>query len=76
MIDLNEPAGWQVIPLKDLHGRAVRAFMVQVAITANHQQGRDTHLRQIKIHSPLQDNFVSTCNINWSPASNSFLYLK
>ena len=47
--ELNEPVGWQTIQLKDLHERDVRTFMVQVAIIQNHQQGRDTHLRQIKV---------------------------
>jgi len=67
VIDLNEPAGWVVIPLKDLNERLVRAFMVQIAIIANHQQGRDTHLRQIKVHSPVEKRPVTTAEYaNWS----------
>ena len=65
--ELNEPAGWQTIHLRDLHDRDVRTFMVQIAITANHQQGRDTHLRQIRIHSPVEEKLVTTANVtNWS----------
>ncbi|KAH1019888.1 hypothetical protein HUJ04_009639 [Dendroctonus ponderosae] len=26
---------------------------IQLAVTSNHQNGRDTHMRQIKIHSPM-----------------------
>ena len=66
VIELNEPAGWVAIPLKDLNDRLVRTFMVQIAVIANHQQGRDTHLRQIKIHSPMEEKAVTTAGIsNW-----------
>ena len=51
MVDLSEPAGWIVIPLKDMNERLVRTFMLQIAVLQNHQQGRDTHLRQVKVHS-------------------------
>ena len=33
----------------------VRAWFIQVAIISNHQNGRDTHVRQIKVFSPRQD---------------------
>lgn len=29
--------------------------MIQIAVTNNHQNGRDTHMRQIKIHSPTEN---------------------
>lgn len=29
--------------------------MMQIAVTSNHQNGRDTHMRQIKIHSPIEN---------------------
>lgn len=60
VVDLQEPNGWVHIPLKDLNDRLVRTFMVQIAVIANHQQGRDTHLRQIKIHSSVEDRPVTT----------------
>lgn len=28
--------------------------MIQIAVISNHQNGRDTHMRQIRIHSPIQ----------------------
>lgn len=34
-----------------------RAFVLQVAIIANHQSGRDTHLRALRVHGP-QERFV------------------
>jgi len=54
-VELNEPSGWVIIPLKDLNDRPVRAFMIQIAVLSNHQNGRDTHMRYVKIHSPVQD---------------------
>ncbi len=69
VVELNEPAGWVVIPLKDLNDRLVRTFMVQIAVIANHQQGRDTHLRQIKIHSPMEEKKVTAAAqqmANWN----------
>ena len=47
-------------------------FNFQIAVKANHQQGRDTHLRQIKIFSPVESKPVSTSQVaNWS--SKDFL---
>jgi anaphase-promoting complex subunit 10 len=60
-LELNEPSGWVVVPLRDPTSvehdeRPVRAFMIQIAILSNHQNGRDTHMRHIKIHAPVQDS--------------------
>lgn len=54
VIDLSEPTGWVVVPVKDVRDKPIRAFMVQIAVISNHQNGRDTHMRQIKIHSPIE----------------------
>jgi len=32
----------------------VRANFLQLAVLANHQNGRDTHIRQIRIYGPRQ----------------------
>jgi len=60
MVDMTEPSGWIVIPLKDNGGHPIHTYMVQIAVLSNHQNGRDTHMRQIKIHSPVQDSAI-TC---------------
>ena len=67
-VELNEPSGWIIIYLREPSASdtsessappastaAVRAFMIQIAVLSNHQNGRDTHLRHIKIHSPVYD---------------------
>ncbi len=67
VVDLSEPAGWVVVPLRDVDERLVRTFMVQVAVIANHQQGRDTHLRQIRVHSPVEEKAVTSAQLaHWA----------
>jgi len=45
-----EPSGWLWFKLHDRQStKPVRTFMIQLAVLQNHQNGRDTHLRQIKI---------------------------
>ncbi|XP_031340527.1 anaphase-promoting complex subunit 10-like isoform X1 [Photinus pyralis] len=54
--------GWVHIPIKDVHDKPIRMFMIQIAVTSNHQNGRDTHMRQIKIHSPTEGRGISMDN--------------
>ena len=66
-IELNEPNGWCIIPLtsppdplddldedptESAPRRIVRAHMIQIEICAMHQNGRDTHVRQIQLYGP------------------------
>lgn len=59
LVEMQEPSGWMIIPLKDTNDKPIRTFMIQIAVLSNHQNGRDTHMRQIKIHSPVQDVSVA-----------------
>lgn len=36
-------------------GEHLKAFCVQLAVISNHQNGRDTHVRQVKIFGPRRD---------------------
>ncbi|EDO38558.1 predicted protein [Nematostella vectensis] len=54
LIQLDEPTGWLTVSLNE-GDRPIRTYMLQVAVLANHQNGRDTHMRQIKIFAPLCD---------------------
>ncbi|XP_072027121.1 anaphase-promoting complex subunit 10-like [Amphiura filiformis] len=56
LLELGEPSGWMRIPLTDSDGRPIRTFMIQIAALSNHQNGRDTHMRQIKVYAPMQEN--------------------
>ncbi|RHY26893.1 hypothetical protein DYB32_007189 [Aphanomyces invadans] len=55
-----EPSGWTTIPLTQpaarshLSEKPLRTFLLQLAITGMHQNGRDTHIRQVKVFAPRQ----------------------
>lgn len=57
-LELSEPSGWVYVGLRDSSDRPVRTFMLQLAVLSNHQNGRDTHIRRIKVRSPHQSSDV------------------
>ena len=54
LIELDEPCGWVKIELKNSNGTGagVKMFMIQLGILGNHQNGRDTHVRQMRVYAP------------------------
>lgn len=62
--ELLEPSGWITISLMQpsVHDdglpeeeralEPLRTFYIQLAVLANHQNGRDTHIRQVQVFSP------------------------
>jgi anaphase-promoting complex subunit 10 len=52
VMNFNEPVGWQVLDLRRANQNSVSAFIVQVQILHNHQNGRDTHVRACKVLGP------------------------
>lgn len=69
-VELCEPSGWVCIPLKDACDKPLRTFMIQIAVLSNHQNGRDTHIRRIKIRSPINYGDVPYPNSNSSQLKN------
>ncbi|KAE9047723.1 hypothetical protein PR003_g324 [Phytophthora rubi] len=54
-----EPSGWISIPLcSDEEQAPLRTFFLQIVILAMHQNGRDTHIRQVKIYAPRETNVL------------------
>ncbi|CAG8474703.1 6119_t:CDS:2 [Ambispora gerdemannii] len=56
-VELSEPSNWVDIQLSgDLllsrRSRPVGAYLFQVMIKSNHQNGKDTHIRQVKVFAP------------------------
>ncbi|CAN0919336.1 Anaphase-promoting complex subunit 10, partial [Linum grandiflorum] len=55
-VELVKPTGWVYISLSgnDPSNREtfVNTFMLQIAVLSNHLNGRDTHIRQIKVYGP------------------------
>ena len=78
VVELQEPSGWVIIPLKDINEKLVRTFLLQVAVMQNHQQGRDTHLRQVKVFSPVVSRTVTTADHAEfsSQEMKQFMYLR
>ena len=55
--DLVEPTGWVSVILKsdeDLDG-PLQTHFLQIKIISMHQNGKDTHVRQIKVYGPKED---------------------
>jgi len=57
VVDLEEPVGWMTFPLTPDGSTQefLRAYFIQIAVLSNHQNGRDTHIRQIRIYGPHVD---------------------
>ncbi|XP_049360552.1 anaphase-promoting complex subunit 10 isoform X1 [Solanum verrucosum] len=53
-VELVKPTGWMHISLSgnDPRETFVNTFMLQIAVLSNHLNGRDTHIRQIKVYGP------------------------
>ncbi|CAJ2635610.1 unnamed protein product [Trifolium pratense] len=62
-VELVKPTGWLYLSLSGVDPREtfVNAFMLQIAVLSNHLNGRDTHVRQIKVYGPrpyVSDTFL------------------
>ena len=55
MLEFTQPKGWIDVPLDNVgggrDGKTLRAFLVQVKVIENHQNGKDTHVRGLKIYA-------------------------
>lgn len=56
-LELMETNGWIHVPLTDdNHKKPTHMFMIQITVLPNHQNRRDTHMRQIKIYTPVEES--------------------
>ena len=52
------------IPLEHINAKLVWTFLKQIAVTKSHmQQGRDAHLRQVKVVSPVVTRIMSPTDL-------------
>ncbi|KAK9993587.1 hypothetical protein SO802_023290 [Lithocarpus litseifolius] len=53
-MELDKPSGWIYLSLSgnDPRETFVNTFMLQIAVLTNHLNGRDAHVRQIKVYGP------------------------
>ncbi|KAH3671815.1 hypothetical protein WICMUC_004533 [Wickerhamomyces mucosus] len=54
-LDLNKPSGWTNLVFNEMEElqNGLETFLIRILIKANHQHGKDTHLRSVKIYSPM-----------------------
>lgn len=54
-MNMDSPYGWQDVPIAgaggDPDGNTLVSYVLQMQILENHQNGKDTHLRGIKIYA-------------------------
>lgn len=54
-LEFAQPKGWIDVSLDNVgggdDGKTLRAFLVQVRVMENHQNGKDTHVRGLKIYA-------------------------
>ncbi|KAG2385964.1 hypothetical protein C9374_003113 [Naegleria lovaniensis] len=56
-VELEEPVGYICINMndeKDQVSNCIRCNMLQIVISQNHLNGRDTHVRQVKVYGPIE----------------------
>ena len=53
-VELTEPVGWVTLELNDPTDRdkLLRTHLLQLKVLSMHQNGRDTHIRQLKVFGP------------------------
>ncbi|GMR58908.1 hypothetical protein PMAYCL1PPCAC_29103 [Pristionchus mayeri] len=62
----NEPVGWQIMDLRR-GSHAKRAFVLQLQVVQNHQNGRDTHIRHMRVIGPSRSRFDSVARALVTP---------
>jgi anaphase-promoting complex subunit 10 len=55
---ISEASGWISLVLTSPRGEPLKTCMLQVAVLANYQNGRDTHLRQVRVYAPQPDAYL------------------
>ncbi|KAI9353691.1 anaphase-promoting complex, subunit 10/DOC domain-containing protein [Obelidium mucronatum] len=59
LLELEEPSGWINVDLRDeTTGHPLHAHLVQIAVLSNHQNGKDTHMRQVQLFAPVKNSVL------------------
>ncbi len=60
-LELQEPIGWCQINLKgETEDEPLRTHLLQVRILSMHQNGKDTHIRQLSVYGPRHTPHASS----------------
>ncbi|GAA5977668.1 hypothetical protein JCM5350_002315 [Sporobolomyces pararoseus] len=66
-VELQQAKGWQAMSLTGTagspdEGQPIRAHLIQIAIISNHMNGKDTHVRGVRVYAPkpldLEDDLI------------------
>ena len=80
VVELAEPVGWCILPLEapshpldDEHDQPplIRTHLVQITVLTMHQNGRDTHVRQVKLFGPRREDVQKGENPYLQPNFNT-----
>lgn len=56
-LEMDDARGWVHIPLNNIREDGViKTFLIRFTIISNLQNGKDTHLRALKVYSPVEKN--------------------
>lgn len=70
-VELDSPRGWVMVPLRgETEGSPLYSAHLQVVITDNHQNGRDTHVRGVRVYADMPGQPYRT------PLMNSMVTLR
>lgn len=84
LLELEEPSGWTCVPLgaclaaEGEEGAApeaytpLAAFCLQLAVLTNHQNGRDTHVREVRVYGPRPDEAEAALGLPLKLSSPEF----
>ncbi|CAD6198802.1 unnamed protein product [Caenorhabditis auriculariae] len=62
-VTFHEPSGWQRIDLRDSNIDPARVMVVHLQVVQNHQNGRDTHIRHIRVTGPSTSRFCAEARL-------------
>ncbi|KAG7696886.1 hypothetical protein KL930_002664 [Ogataea haglerorum] len=52
-----EPSGWQHVFFKGVRSdNLLKCYLIKICFLSNHQNGKDSHVRSLKVFSPLSEN--------------------
>lgn len=59
--DFFEPVGWQHIVFDDVSSSGfLKCYLVKIKFLSNHQNGKDCHVRGVKIMSPIAEHSITS----------------
>lgn len=68
-IEFNQPVGWKNLNFKDISNFGfLKCYILKIQFLSNHQNGKDCHVRGIKIYSPSQN--LSSVSNKYNDSSN------